>query len=230
MTFSKKFSPLSVNPDLQPITERSIKLKFQYLRQHYLKLEEIFQEEAKELRLEAITEDKYFGTNQNNEEYCSDYWIYLQELEFVHMRMHRYSAILALYSYLESSLQKLCFTYEEKFQCPISVTELSGDGVERCTKYIKKVAGINCKSPNHIWESVETLNKVRNCIMHGAGDATLIRSSTSFIKKIEHDKDLYFIDKYLLMIPDEFIIRMISDVETFLLRLIYENANSVNGS
>jgi len=229
MTFSKKFSPLSVNPDLQPVTERSIKLKFQYLRQHYLKLEKIFQEEAKELQLEAITEDKYFGTNQNNEEHCSDYWIYLQELEFVHMRMHRYSAILALYSYLESSLQKLCFTYEKKFSFPVSVTELSGCGVERCTQYIKKVAGINCKSPSHIWENVETLNKVRNCIMHGAGDTTLIRSSNKLIKKITYDEDLYLIDKHLLMIAHEFIIRMIRDVEKFLLRLINENTNSVNG-
>jgi hypothetical protein len=228
MTSPKKFSrkvfsvaSYFTSPDTSPVSLELIKIKIGYLKKHHNRVENLFEAEMKELALEAEEEESHFGTNRFDEEYSSINWLLVQEIQFVNIRMHRYSTILAIYSYLESSLQKICFEVEKNKLCPISVKDLNKDGIERSVLYIEKVTSINPKLPNDTWENIQHLKSVRNCIMHGSGDINLVRDS--YKKKIENlavgDKVLTLIDQCLIMVKSEFIIDVLTCIEAYLVEL-----------
>ena len=134
-----------------------------------------------------------------------------------HLRMHRYAAILAIYSYLESSLNKLCNEFKIEKNITLSVSELNGDGIARCRKYLNQLVGIDFTKINHQWSKLADLNRIRNCIIHVDGNAEMIRSSESFIKMIESSKNLGFAEGKLIMVSREFIYQSIDNVESLLI-------------
>lgn len=222
--FSRKlFSVAShfTSPDTSPLSLELIKIKIGYLKKHHNRVENLFEAEKKELALEANEEESHFGTNQFGEEYSSINWLLVQEIQFVNIRMHRYSTILAIYSYLESSLQKVCFEVEKKKSCPISVKDINKDGIERSVLYIEKVTSINPKLPNDTWGKIQNLKSVRNCIMHGSGDINLVRDSYSHkIKNLAKEEEvLTLIDQRLIMVKSEFIIDVLTCIEAYLVEL-----------
>lgn len=214
-----KFNVYPTNPELDRVTTRTVKNKISYLRCHFEKIENIFKIESEELLQEVNLENKRTKSHEDDSQYDYRPSDSLRDIEFIYLRMHRYSAILASYSYLESSMLKICTDLEKRRNIAISVSDLQGDGIFRCKKYLNKMAGIDFEEINHQWSDLATLNKLRNCIVHADGDAERVRGSDNFIAQIESSADLFFVEERLLMISSNFVYSSLNNIESVLVYL-----------
>ena len=89
--------------------------------------------------------------------------------EMVLPRTLRYSCIVSLFTTLETAMNSLCQELRSRKGLRLSVRELKAEPFERTSIYIKKVAGIDI--PDHPFTvALQSLNKVRNCIVHTGGN------------------------------------------------------------
>ena len=51
----------------------------------------------------------------------------------------------------------------------LSITDLSGKGIDRSTAYLEKVAGLQGLKASEEWNVLKTLQRIRNVIVHGDG-------------------------------------------------------------
>ena len=208
------------NPELGGVTKCSVKSKSEYLRIYFEKIEGIFEEESDLLLDECKLE--YERTKNHSDDSQYDYRAHesLKDIEFIYLRMHRYSAILTAYSYLESSMVKICGDLQVLRNISIEVSDINGEGIVRCRTYLEKLCGFDFNPVNSYWARLKTLNRIRNCIMHGNGDAERVRSSTRLIELIDNHDELSFIEDKLVMLSRRYVEESINDVEFFLSCLV----------
>lgn len=204
------------NPELKPIHPIAVNQKTHYLRAFFDKIEKDFQDESTLLWEECQLEDERTKDHEDDSEYDYRASDSLREIEFVYLRMHRYSATLASYAYLESSMMKLCRELEALTLPTIAFTPGNNGGIEKCRKYFTEVTGENFSKINSPWSQIITLSKIRNCIIHADGDSSRMRNKEEIIKIIEKSPGLSFIEENLLMISSEFIQCSIDNIKTIL--------------
>lgn len=213
------FRIIAQNPELRRLNSHSIMMKTALLRNHFEKIEKVFQEESENLYMECQLEDARTSNHEDDEQHDYRASDSLLEIEFIYLRMHRYSAILTAYSYLESSMNKLCETLQKEKNIMTPISERSGAGINRCKKYLKEFASINFKAISRTWGDLALLNKVRNCIMHAGGDVNRTKDNCGILSAIKIGHDLSFIEENLLMISGDYVTKSINNIETTLLYL-----------
>lgn len=208
------------NPELWSVGEYSIKTKTDLLLKHFENVETVFDKESDELI--RLDQEEYSRTKDDDDDsnYYYGYSESLREIEFVYLRMHRYASILAAYSYLESSMAKICQQKKLDLQLPISAEDLKGEGIIIYRKYLESFCKSDFVSVNGAWSELMLLNKVRNCIMHCSGDAEKMSNSEKFITIVEATKGLSFVEENLITVSSEYVIKSIKNVEKLLLHLV----------
>jgi hypothetical protein len=214
------YKVLPTNPELVSVGAYSIKTKTDFLIRHFEIVETVFKDEAAELL--ELDQEEYEATIDDDDDsnYYTGYSELLREIEFVYLRMHRYASILAAYSYLESSMAKICKQKELELKVPISAEDLKGEGITIYKKYLENLCKSDFSSVNSTWSELMLLNKVRNCIMHCSGDAEKMSNSSKFIKIVEATGGLSFAEENLLMVSSEFVINSINSVSKLLVHLV----------
>lgn len=210
-----------VNPGLlEGVTKHSIESKVSFLHSHFEKIENIFKEELDCLANECELESE--RTKDHEDDSQLDYRLpdSLREIEYIYLRMHRYSAVLAVYAFLESSMNILCTDFEKKMNIPISVSDMRGEGINRFKLYLERLASVDFDKINPQWSNLKTLNKLRNCIMHADGNADKMQGSSKLIGLIDARSDLFFIEKNLVMLSSEFVYKSIEDIKAALLYFV----------
>ena len=214
------FEIRSNNPDLWNLSSYAIQEKSKYVRIYFEKIEKMFEEEANELKALSRAENEKTKYDEDDSGYNHFYDDLLMEIEFIHLRMHRYSAILATYAYLEIAMNNICHEVERRLNLLVSVSDFKGDGVQRSKAYLEKLAGFDFNIINPVWSRVLLLSKVRNCIMHANGDAAKVKGSDSFIKVIEGSAELSFCESTLIMATKYYVLHAIRDIGELLTHLI----------
>lgn len=209
-----------VNPELEGVAKHSIESKVSFLHSHFEKIEDIFKEELDCLADECELESE--RTKDHEDDSQLDYRLSdsLREIEYIYLRMHRYSAILAAYSFLESSMNILCADFEKKMDISISVSDMSEKGLNRFKLYLKRYASVDFAEINPQWSNLKTLSKLRNCIMHADGNVEKMQGSSKLIVLINAHSDLSFIEKNQVMLSSEFVYKSIKDIKVALLYFV----------
>ena len=83
--------------------------------------------------------------------------------------LQRRSAFLTVWSYLEHQLDRLCLFYQSERKFGLSFMDLSGQGIDRSTTYLEKVARLQGLKASEEWNVLKTLQRIRNVIVHGDG-------------------------------------------------------------
>ncbi len=220
---SNKFSLKApkTNPELNGVSLHSITDKTEYLRVHFGKIEAIYDDESKELLQKDRAEQENTKFDGDDSRYNYSHSESLKEIQHVYLRMHRYSAILAAYSYLEASMVRTCQKVPERPGKP----EYPKAGIVSCYKYLKESAGANFSSINSLWQELRTLESLRNCIIHSNGDVRNTNRPTWFTKIVHTTSGLNFIEENMVMISKEYILSAISNIEGFLKHILSELDN-----
>jgi hypothetical protein len=167
------------------------------------------EEQAKALaKMENIDSDRDFPNEYIYEEYT---WAY----EFTFSRYLRYSFIVLLVLTLEYQLTNLCNEISECHGLHIKVNDLRIDTIGRFKKYLRDFAGIS--SIEELWERIEDLFKVRNCIAHGAGNIHSSRNQERLRNLVTKSTTLFIgadnqSNNEVLIITPEFCTQAINDV------------------
>jgi hypothetical protein len=83
--------------------------------------------------------------------------------------LHRRSALLTVWGYFEHELDKLCFLYKTKKRFMMDLTDIGGKGIDRSTKYLEKVAGLDVHYNSREWQEIKKIREIRNKIAHQDG-------------------------------------------------------------
>ncbi|MGO1297769.1 MAG: hypothetical protein ACTMIA_10725 [Vibrio sp.] len=194
------------------LDEMIIKTRSDTFKDVFLRTEEIYDEEYQYAKEMHLLEDYL-------ENYNDQYAMKMAELDHFFYRVNRVSMVLSLYSFLESSLMEICNQKKDECQIKISVTQLAGNGVNRCKNYLEIFNIINFNEHNikKYWDKIPTFNLVRNALAHAEGDIETfnkLKEST-----VEGTPGLSIEDGSILMISRQYVIEHIEIVRGFLLEL-----------
>lgn len=118
----------------------------------------------------------------------------LQKIQEVFPRIQRYSLFITAMSMIEGSIVTLCRGAKQIFNLKEEFDPKKPDVVNRGIRYLEGHLEINTKTYKYYIEFVDSLRKVRNCIVHSEGrvkgrnDESDIRSFVSGIPTIDIDK------------------------------------------
>lgn len=83
--------------------------------------------------------------------------------------LQRRSALITLFSFLESELDRLCDRIRVYEQSALDLSDITDKGIVRATTYLIKVGGLpnilNCKH----WQEIKNIQAIRNLIVHSEG-------------------------------------------------------------
>ena len=150
-------------------------------------------EEFKRFTLAAIENEKKAisdrfdrDTKDLSEEQKEEYFEWNSEdyfmVEDVFAQISLRSFIVILFSYIEDGMNTLCnaeYSDKARYQkkndleeFKVKYTDMHGTGINRAKLYLEKVVGCNLHTEKKPWSEIETLNKIRNAIVHGDGNAS----------------------------------------------------------
>ena len=132
-------------------------------------------EESKEkfsssVQEEVINVDTPGETTVNYLDGLDDMTYHLPTIFLQHFpNIHRRSALITFYSFLEDSLYSLCSRFKNELDPKISLNDLKGDGVKKYKTYLEKVVGLDLTEFNSVWGKITNIQKIRNVIVHEGG-------------------------------------------------------------
>lgn len=124
--------------------------------------------------------------------------------------------MVLLFLTVENQLYGLCDEIKKRRSLPIRAKELSGDAIAKCKTYIRKVAGITNVN-DELWQKVEDLAKIRNCIVHTLGkvefssDQKRLRDLAAKDIGVSISED-YPLDKGVLLVTPDFCKQSVEEV------------------
>jgi hypothetical protein len=144
--------------------------------------------------------------------FSSDKYRYLIEFPSI----LRTSVFLSLYSFLENQLVLLCKQIQSRKRITLSVNDLNGSGIEKASKYLKKVAGIDFPDNAKEWTYIKHCNQLRNCLVHNGGIVN--EENKKLLKAIETIPSVKAKNNLLekgLQLEKEFCLGFIKNIESF---------------
>jgi len=174
----------------------------QHLEHYVNEIEQKFEADLQKIEYPDISEIKLFE-DEVIEDYFPDEF---KVIENVFKYRFRYSIITSLYTLLEVSINQLCDHLKKYEKLPISYRELRGDGIQRAKNYLCKMCAITEPFNRKEWADIQTLNLLRNCIVHADGNIEQTKSPDKLknrIKVTNHisgNSELHIDKEYLLFI------------------------------
>ena len=99
----------------------------------------------------------------------SDTWDLQSLFEEYFPSLQRRSAFLTVWGYFEHELDKLCSLYKAEKNFRLDLSDMNGHGIDRSTRYLEKVAGINVQYDSQEWKEIKKIRELRNKITHQDG-------------------------------------------------------------
>lgn len=126
--------------------------------------------------------------------------------------LQRRSAFISLYGFLEHELDKLCTLFKETEHYKIDLKDFNDSGIVRSIKYLNKVANLPIDKDDKRLQTVKSLQKIRNVIVHNDGELTGIDGKIrpnefAYVQQNEFlsgDKEIILNEGFLFYVLDSF--------------------------
>ena len=224
------FKTYPTHPELQKVCPDSIKRKISALRNFFNDTENLYSK-----KIDAInTEIKKY---ENEPDVFDDEWQYVEkyseiiaeeitEIELDFVRTNRYLAIVALHSYLESSLisisKEVALVYSNESKLDFFINK-KGSKIKNLRDFLELTKLYNFGEVKKSWEHLLLVATLRNCIAHTNGDIRLanqkIQSSIKQAIANQHQPEISFFEQHLLMLSENLVRTSFDHCEIFLIFL-----------
>jgi hypothetical protein len=132
------------------------------------------------------------------ENYNEDYFI----IDEIFARQMRYSVLVTIYTILEMALNDLCNQLRRINELAVELDDLTGAGIDRAKRYLKKVCQIDFPDQSREWNEINKLNKIRNCIVHTQGNILEAKNTEELKNIVTNTKGLSIErDRYIKIEP-----------------------------
>lgn len=136
------------------------------------------------------------------------------------------SMFISMYSFLERKTYQLCKLGEHSQT--LKIKDLSGEGVNRCYRYLKKVLNVDMALLNSQWQEIKKYNLLRNELVHNPTsiieDTKENATKIQILKSIKELSVSYDDDGFIFTIDDISLLHEFQDTtDKFLSGIYYED-------
>lgn len=117
----------------------------------------------------------------------------------------RYSAIVSLYSFLESYLCEKCNIESKRKSQSIGIKDLKGEGILRARNFLAKVCGLPFPDSSNAWQELNKFRLIRNLVIHAQGNLKFTESPEKVRKVISNSKHVRLDNEDLLVVEKGYI-------------------------
>jgi hypothetical protein len=196
--------------ELHDVREYVIDYRIRIIQQHHHRFEHLYLKEIEQLQTAiSIRPD----TNEDIETYEEDS---LMEIEFVLLRMHRVSTLMAVFAFFESSLFSICASLQLRQQNQLMPSDISGSGINKFRKYLQKVCGISFNRLEKEWSFLTDLAAIRNCLAHCDGDLRRYKHRQQVEAIANRSPEISIEEEHLVTLTKSFVDQAISHTEVLL--------------
>ena len=188
--------------------------RLEEFRQYTQEIEEKFESDKAGLAQrydEAVASLSAEEANMADDYFSDEYYT----IEETFIGQYRKSTLVSLYSFLEHSMNSLCKHLKSKNQYTYALDDLAGNGIVRARSFLEKSAGADFTALNTEWSKLQTLNKVRNCIVHCEGDVNA-SAHKSLAELVKNTQGLSLRSEYFIAVERTYINECITTLEAFL--------------
>lgn len=149
-----------------------------------------YENEKQTLVLEEVPEENYAHVVEMHQGLDDETWDLDRIFKEYFPSLQRRSALLTLSGYFEHELDKLCSLYKSENSYDLSLSDLSGKGIDRAANYLEKVGGLNVHKASSEWDHIKGIQRIRNLIVHQDGNlkdqqGNPVKDAVDYVKKIE---------------------------------------------
>lgn len=187
-------------------------------------------------------QDKFFSTqinliNQELNEKVKDkdieeeiYWrnmfnkFQLNFLQGTFQDIQNKTSLTILYNVFENNLKQLCKLLGNAFKTPIDYSDLSGDDLSRCKKFLVKFCGINNEIfESDCWKKIDCVRRIRNCVVHNESDiAMVLKKDKKLITEFRKTNGFIIADNGFGLLKNDFLRMFILIINDFNILLATE--------
>lgn len=195
-------------------------LRIREFRDYVLEIEKKFENDIQKLNKQCQKELEEEPADDEDASYIAEmYGAELHAIEKVFLRTFRYSVLVSVYSFLESSMSSMCRRLRQMKKFSLGVEDIKGGGIERNQIYLVKLCGIEFPEESKEWQEIKKLNRIRNCIVHANGNVTQVRDKTKLLNIVASTNWVSLENNRYLIIDRQYIESAICWVEKFILDL-----------
>ena len=112
-----------------------------------------------------------------------------------------------LYNFFENSLKSLCKVLNEEFKTPIEFSELNGDDLVKCKKYLTKICGLNAKIfDTSNWKKIDCIRRLRNCAVHNFSDiSSVLKMDGIIVNDFKKADGFVIVDNHFGILKKDFL-------------------------
>lgn len=167
---------LSMEPTLKSWYISYLLPTFELMKSYIDKIEEQaelsvqkFEEEKETHVLEESPEDGYVREVTIYKGLDDEMWDINGIFREYFPNLQRKSALLTLTGMFENELDQLCESYAKEHNATVRLNDIAGKGLDRSTKYLEKVCGFDVYKTSAEWQSIKSIQVLRNAIVHQNG-------------------------------------------------------------
>jgi len=207
--------PITIDEWFRSYRLDELKKYLDVTEQYLQKAKSDFETSANEQAKKLSTANPNLRADEINDILGEDYWQCAEKFP----RILRNSFLVSAISLLEYEVNVVCDRLKKKQDIRISLSDLTGDTLERSRKYFQN-AGLELPFNNPSWQEINNYYMVRNCIAHnnglirGAKKERALRSYISRKKIISEDT----IKEEIALTP-QFCKEVIETIQVFLVEL-----------
>lgn len=134
------------------------------------------------------------------------------------------ASLIILYNIFESNLKTLCNLLGKALNTPIDYSELSGDDIMKCKKFLIKFCGLNDRIFEiDSWRKIDCVRRIRNSIVHnGSNISSVLKKEKKIIAEFMLIDGFIVIDIHLGLLKSDFLKLFIIIINDFYNELIIE--------
>ena len=152
----------------QPSLDRIIRAKFWVQHQLESRVEQQLSTDMEALELlrdQALKSLQASGSASDLEDLLPRFFA----ADIVFPRLLRSALLGSTFSLFEHSLHALCADLGKRTATRLTVDDLRGSGIGRAKLFLERVAGVPFPNPDPLWEDIDHIRLLRNCIVHSTG-------------------------------------------------------------
>lgn len=207
------------------IRERMTEIQLNSLRRYNEELETKFKEDLNDTIQHYEKMVSETEKDSDSLEQIAEFCHYDKEAIKEFIKTLRYSLLVTSYSFLETSLDKLCHMFYKRKGISIPPSGLTEKGIDRSKEYLKKHCSVIFPSGKRDWQELKNLNKIRNCIVHANGNILRLKDKESKdLLKVIQDTSGVIAERCRMIVVDEtYIPQILTNIEN-ILGEVYQNA------
>ena len=134
------------------------------------------------------------------------------------------TSLILLYTVFENNFKQLCKLLGDELKTPIAYTDLSGDDLNKCKKYLIKLCGLNDGIfETDCWKKIDCVRKIRNCVVHNGSDITMVlRNDKKIIDEFKNINGFTLVDNGFGLLKNDFLRMFIKIADDFFKLLVAE--------